>query len=643
MTPLLSLAAASGMIMASVGFGLIALQAFGAEKFLHSALERAMSGFVLGIGILGWLLFFPGVLGVFSPAVFWGAMAAGVAALFSRMSSLKGLAASRPLKPIDIALCSVLAIIAAFDLLEAIAPAADADTLAYHFALPRDFIANGEIGFVARAVSGAIPLLVHMTYAAALATGGELTLTLWAAATGWVPGLLLYALVRRHLNRTWSLVLLALFLTTPAVLYGGGNGQIEIRCAAFALCAVMFLLASEREASYRVLALAGICAGFFIAAKYYGLIFAGAAGLVVLCHRDGLKRSAVFGIAALVAGLQWYVWNYIHTGDPVFPMLTNMLQLPETAYWNSEFGKYFSETLAKGELPLDRSITNWLLYPIFSIFNVVKELEGGRTGLGIVSFLILPAAAIGILRTSDGRRELLVPLIIAGIFFTVWFFSGTTQRTRHLLPVYPLVLVTAFPAAIGWARQTRLLWPASVGLSAALIIQLAGHSLFAVNYAKHVFSSETRWGFLERNVTGANAAKWINENLPESARIGFMERQLAYLIEVPAFMIHPHIQAVIDARPINGDEKRFVDQTRRQGLTHLLISEIWVNPRKTTFDREPFSGLIGRLVDQGCLKGVRKLHTNSLPSRTLGGFGGRVGRSEFWILKIDYPKCPVTS
>ena len=250
--------------------------------------------------------------------------------------------------------------------------------------------------------------------------------------------------------------------------------------------------------------------------------------------------------------------------------------------------KVLFEVMAKAELPLDRSITNWLLYPIFSIFNVIKQLEGGRTGLGVVSFLILPAAAIGILRKSDRRRELLIPLIIAGIFFTVWFFSGTTQRTRHLLSVYPLVLVTAFPAAIGWAQETRLLRPTSVGLSAALFIQLAGHSLFAVNHAKHVFSSETRWGFLDRNVNGANAAQWINENLSESARIGFMERQLAYLIEVPSFMIHPHLQAVIDARHNNSDEKRFVDQTQRLGLTHLLISEIWVNPRKTTFDREPF-------------------------------------------------------
>ena len=170
-------------------------------------------------------------------------MAAGVAALFSRMSSLKGLAASRPLKPMDIALFSVLAVIAAFDLLEAIAPAADADTLAYHFALPRDFVANGEILFNARAVTGAIPLLVHMTYAAALATGGELSLNLWAAATGWAPGLLLYAVVRRHQPH---------LVVGTSRSFPHHTGSFVWRrerparpdARRFALCAVMFLLAS---------------------------------------------------------------------------------------------------------------------------------------------------------------------------------------------------------------------------------------------------------------------------------------------------------------------------------------------------------------------------------------------------------------
>ena len=402
-----SLLALALMVTACTGFGLIALALSGADRFLQSAMERGMSGLVLGTGLVGWLLFFPGVLGIFSPAVFWGIIVVGIAAFASRLRSLRGTAARSPLRGPDILLYVVLLIAAGFDILEAIAPAADADTLAYHFALPRDFTADGQISFVARAVSGAIPLLLHMTYAAALATGGELTLTLWTAVTGWAPGLLLYALVRRELNRTWSLTLLALFITTPAVLYGGGSGQIEVRCAAFALAAVMFLLIAEREASYRILALAGICAGFFIASKYYGLIFAGAAGLIVIFHKDGLKRVIVFGTAALLAGFQWYSWNYIHTGDPVFPMLTNLLQFPDSAYWNGEFGKYFSDTLAQGELPLERSLLNWVLYPIYSIFNLVERLEGGRTGLGILSILILPVATIGIARTKDRQRELL--------------------------------------------------------------------------------------------------------------------------------------------------------------------------------------------------------------------------------------------
>ena len=45
--------------------------------------------------------------------------------------------------------------------------------------------------------------------------------------TGWAPGLLMYAIARRYIDRTWALALLAVFITTPAVLYGGGSGQIE--------------------------------------------------------------------------------------------------------------------------------------------------------------------------------------------------------------------------------------------------------------------------------------------------------------------------------------------------------------------------------------------------------------------------------
>ena len=628
------------MILACVGFGLISMWILGAERFLQSALERLMSGFIVGIGLFGWLLFFPGILGLFTPTLFWGVMVVGVAAFLYRMSALKGIAALPSLSGIDLLLCAILAVAAGFDLLEAIAPAADADTLAYHFALPRDFVSEGQISFVPRAVSGAIPLLLHLTYAVALATGGELTLTLWTAATGWAPGLLLYALVRRELTRTWSLVLLAIFITTPAVLYGGGSGHTEIRCAGFALASIAFLLTSEREASYRVLALAGACAGFFIASKYYGLIFGGATGLAIIFFRDSSKRCLVFGAAALIAGSQWYLWNYFHTGDPVFPIITNLMQFPESSYWNSQFGTYFAEALAISELPLERSLTNWALYLVYSTFNIVERLEGGRTGLGIALILVLPAVAIGIMNSNERRREILIPLVVASIFFTVWFFSGTTQRTRHLLPVYPLILLTVYPMAVRFTQQMRLERAMIAGLGATLIIQLTGHTIYTTNYAHFALTSETRAQFLERNVPGSNVAHWANDNLRKNIKLGFMNRQLAYLLKIPAFMIHPHMQVVVDARPNSSDQRKFVAQIKRQGLTHLLLTGNWQKPIDPPIRTVPFFNMIASLVENSCLKGVKVFDTIHMPSRTLSNFGGAVHQSQEWIFQIDYPNCP---
>jgi hypothetical protein len=266
-------------------------------------------------------------------------------------------------------------------------------------------------------------------------------------------------------------------------------------------------------------------------------------------------------------------------------------------------------------------------------------LEGGRTGLGIVSILLLPAAVLGTILRADRRREILLPLIIAGIFFTIWFFSGTTQRTRHLLPVYPLILLATFPVAVGFVGQMRLVWPMAAGLGATLIIQFLGTTIFTSNYASYALSAESRTSFLNRNVPGANAAKWINENLSDGTKIGFMNRQLAYLINIPAFMIHPHMQVVIDARPEANDEQKFIAEIQQQGLTHLLLPGNWENVSKAGIRNVPFFNMIGGLIEDGCLRGIHFLDTIQMPSRTLAGFGGTVHRSKDGVFEIVYNKC----
>lgn len=171
------------LVLGCIGYGLLVSRLCGAHRYIVAPLEQQALGFAVGVGTVGWLAFFPGVSGYFTPPVFWAiclpVASYAVVSWIRSGISLERSAFSRP----ELLLLALIACVAAIDVLEGVSPPADADSLAYHFALPEDFLAAGQVSFVPRAVSGAIPLLLHMTYAVALGTGGELALTLWATVT----------------------------------------------------------------------------------------------------------------------------------------------------------------------------------------------------------------------------------------------------------------------------------------------------------------------------------------------------------------------------------------------------------------------------------------------------------------------------
>jgi hypothetical protein len=635
------------LLVGCLGYGLAMLRVAGAADQFAGPLDRLAFGFVLGIGAVGWLLFYPGVAGWFSPSLFWSVSGVGVLLVVLCRAQLKAPRPSIDRSPVGIALLLLLLAVLGLDLLEGISPPADADSLAYHFSLPRQFLEAGEIEFVRRALSGAVPLLVHLTYAAALSMGGDLALTLWAMVTGWSVALLLYVVVRKALGHSWALALAIVFLTTPAVLYGAGNGQVETRCAGFALASAAFLaMASVRSSPGRsswassagLLVLAGLCAGFFMGTKYFGLIFVGSVGLAALFHPQWFRRGLIFGVAALVAGFQWYLWNYLHTGDPIFPTLTNLFGWPDTEFWTQDFARYFTETYASAEVPLDVSFLNWLLYPVIASFGLSPHLESGRTGLGIFAFLILPLAAAAVCRREFRQPAFILPVAVAFLFFTVWFFGGITQRVRHLLPVYPLLLAGFYMLAVCYARGTALRVPLVAALAATLALQFAGQGVFSYNYARHVFSGETRSEFLARNVSGANAVEWVNDNLPADAYVAFMDRPHGYLLRRAAFMLNPHIQILVDARPTASDERRFVRQFRRQGLTHLLTYEVGAGSQDA--GAEPFKQMLSRLVASGCLEKLKAFEVRRTNSRTLAQFGRSTSMGRDAVYGLVPNRCP---
>ena len=171
------------------------------------------------------------------------------------------------------------------------------------------------------------------------------------------------------------------------------------------------------------------------------------------------------------------------------------------------------------------------------------------------------------------------------------------------------------------------------------VLQLGGQALFTWSYAKYLFSDETRNAFLERSVIGFAPIPWINTHLTSSDRIYFFERNLNYLLDVPAHYGHIAKDALIDLRLKASDSDKFWRQLNAQGITHLLVSNI---PSPVEKAAGPFLGydLWRPLFARGCMSIVHQVASRQFASRTLAADTPKIMTS--LVLKLKNGDCPKT-
>ena len=614
---------------ACLGLGAVCLRLLGVLGDASMA-ERGTWAFAVGFGILGWILYFVGIAGGFHDFILWIVLAGsalGCVFLFVT-PGLPDHPAPAPIAAVEILLASAIGVSILFDLAEGLSPAADADTLAYHFDLPRQFIAAAQIEFVPRVADGAIPLLVQMTYVPALALGGETSLTLWTMLSGWGAAGLLYELSRRFLDRAWSLALVLLFLTTPATVGFSGTGHVEVRNAMFVIIAVISISTAGRTGLFRHTVLAGLAVGFFMGAKLTGLLFAAACGLAVLGQRRRFAHGTVLSLVAIAAGGQWYFWNWLHTGDPVFPLLFEWLEPKDGAVWDMAHHVFLRNVLFAGERAIPVNVANFLYYPILATFGGPALFDSGRTGLGPLAVILLPFSLAAAWRFRDrlAGHPLFAPGVIVILFYALWFFTGSTQRIRQLLPIYPIVALILLASAERWSRQAGVIVPLIVALAVVSSIQLAGQTVFALNHLRLALGNETRAAFLARNIGGFEAVRWINENLADSDRLYSTDRQLNFLFEKPFYYAHHGTEALIDLRPSVDDPRRFHSQLKKLNITHLLVSD--QGDRGTVTGRFQWR----KLRVMGCLEHLKTFEFPVISSRTMPTLNsGENRRAVYWL------------
>jgi hypothetical protein len=622
-------------VIACLGFGAAGLRLLRVGAGLPPG-ERHILSFTLGMGLIGWLVFFIGTARFLDPAALALLIGCGAMAAVICRSDL-AFRSERPVGLVAILIVLGLGFTGLMDLFEALTPPGDADTLAYHFALPKQFLTTGQIDFVPRALDGAVPLLVQMTYLPVLSLGGETALMLWVFASGWMAVYAVYVLARRHLKQSWSLIVALVFATTPAVVYGAGSGQVEIRNALFVVSAILALTARGSEKATTYVLLAGLFAGFFVGGKYLGLLFAGACGLAVIWEKRRLNDGVIFSLGALLAGSQWYIWNALHVGDPVFPALFEWLGDPGTPFWSSEHQSYLRDVYIPGFQKIPSDLFWLFAFPFKATLFGEQVLSSGRTGLGPVILLLLPFAfgSAWLFRRSIQRGPLLTYALILFCFYVVWFFSGTPQLVRFLLPVYPFLLVLFFSATARLLTCYPLAErPLFLALFFTISVQIGGQALYSLKAAKYVFGPETRVDFLLRTVGDFQPVPWINENLAEDSKVLSIVRYYLYYFDVPYFYAHQSQQAQINLLPDADDLGIFIHQVRSLGISHVLLPDF--NPKASA----SYNTLGALALANDCLIPVKTFSTLGVSSRTLASYAQT--RSTFVLYQVSQPDCPGT-
>ena len=407
-----------------------------------------------------------------------------------------------------------------------------------------------------------------------------------------------------------------LLMTTPAVVYSAGTGQVEVRLAAFALLSAYAVAMSAHEDAdpphgFGWVIVAALAAGFFAGAKSTGLIFAFAVCISMLGRTVPFKRMCVFSICVALAGVQWYAFNWSQTGDPLYPLLWRHVDLAAGYPWNDALAQRLDQQW-QNERGTVRGIGWFFAYPIRSVLAPLPQFESLRVGLGPAVLMFLPFAVAAFAIKRNALKSPLFRLaIIALLVYTIWYAVGPSLRIRHLLPVYPLVLL-AILAGTARLSCTRpgLHRIALAGIAAVIALQLTGQGLFSKKYISYLASDETRTDFLAASISGYDAVQWINANLTPDDRVLVFKREWLYLLQVPHYFGNNGSQALIPLYE-GANPETFLAALRTQSITHIATTT------KPTERNNKLAEFLKAILTAGCIAPITEIRSAGYQSRTL--------------------------
>ena len=495
---------------------LVPVERTGESSFvLEFALKTA-----LGAAIWSTLWFFLGLVGMYNGTVAALALIVGIAAAVHAYVVRGGAKyeESAEWKAIDNLLFILIGIPVLLALISSLAPPIAKDTLLYHFAVPKAFIAQHSNAFIDGNIASYLALGTEMHAVWAMLLGGLVSDRAAETAAGatiflFFPILLfaIYGWARQlGILRTWSLTAVAVVAAIPTAYHVASSGYIDLALALFVTLAIYELGKWWRFQENGSLLFIAVLLGGALSIKLTALFVVAAFALVILLRAREAKDEAgnagriiAGGFAALfLAGViasPWYVRTWKETGSPVFPFYMSIWK-GEANGWDVDRSNLF-QMMNSNYGGAAKGAADYLLAPVNISVLAQPEAAANFDGVLGVAYLIgLPLLIWGVWK-FDLSTDVKIGAGVAAIMFLFWLFSS--QQLRYLLPIVPALAIAIVASAQVIAYKRKALRPViQFSLIAAVVVGLLTTSAWFMQKAplRTALGGESREQYLARNL-----------------------------------------------------------------------------------------------------------------------------------------------
>ncbi|MCL5090857.1 MAG: glycosyltransferase family 39 protein [Patescibacteria group bacterium] len=234
-------------------------------------------------------------------------------------------------------LFGLLLLQAGVNLIGALGPELGFDALWYHLTLPKIYLEQNRIFYLQGGLFyyNLMPKITEMLYLLALAFSKTGILAkLFHFSFGLLCSGAIYNLGRKFLNQRQSLLAVLLFYSSLVIGWLSITAYIDLARTFFEIMALKLFFEWLEKKEIKILTESAILLGLAIATKLFAFVSLPIFLVIIFLKSRKVAYVLYFTFFSLLIPLPWFIFSFIATGNPIFPIFSSVLSASHQISFN---------------------------------------------------------------------------------------------------------------------------------------------------------------------------------------------------------------------------------------------------------------------------------------------------------------------